>query len=343
MRLVSPFLKHALYPALHHSGILRRLEPPGDYTVVNYHGVLPSDHSHPDLFLDGNLVRPQALRKQLQFLKTHYHVIHPEKFREAIERDEPIAARTVLVTCDDGLLNVLTDMLPILQSENVPCLFFVTGASCSEQPPMLFYEELYQLMRNTPLSAELQLADQDGTAEEQGFQALWWQMVRRASRLQEAERAEWMSRVRAQCGTPARRPSEKRTRLLKKAELNRLIEAGMSVGAHTLTHPILSLCNEEQARREIANSKLELEQATGQKVWAFAYPYGNSATMGEREVRMAEEAGFTCAFLNVEHWDGTGSSSFTIPRVHVGLRTTLPEFAAHLSGFHNRLQRAAGG
>ena len=58
----------------------------------------------------------------------------------------------------------------------------------------------------------------------------------------------------------------------------------MTIGAHTLSHPILSLCSDEEARHEIQQSKNDLEQALGRQVWAFAYPFGNSATMGEREV-----------------------------------------------------------
>ncbi len=150
MRLVSPLLKHAVYPALHHTGCLDRITPIGSCSVVNYHGVVPPEHSSNDTFLDGNLVRPQVLRQQLQFLKSHFHVVHPDDFRASIEQGRPLPARAVLVTCDDGLLNTLTDMLPVLRSEGIPCLFLVTAASCSDQPGMLWYEELYHLMRASP-------------------------------------------------------------------------------------------------------------------------------------------------------------------------------------------------
>jgi peptidoglycan/xylan/chitin deacetylase (PgdA/CDA1 family) len=117
----------------------------------------------------------------------------------------------------------------------------------------------------------------------------------------------------------------------------------MSIGAHTLSHPVLSLSSEEEARREIQESKIELEHALGRSVWAFAYPFGNPSTMGEREVRLAQEAGFACAFLNVEHWGTARSDPFALPRTHVSRDTALPEFAAHLSGLHTRLQRMVGG
>jgi len=85
-----------------------------------------------------------------------------------------------------------------------------------------------------------------------------------------------------------------------------------------------------------------LERALGRSVWAFAYPYGNPATMGERETRLAQESGFTAAFMNVEHWEAAEFSPFKIARTHVTRDTTLPELAAHLCGLHARLRRAVG-
>jgi peptidoglycan/xylan/chitin deacetylase (PgdA/CDA1 family) len=350
MRLVSPLLKHAVYPALHYAGLLGRFAPPGGYAVVNYHGVVPSDHSDSDGFLDGNLVRPDVFRRQLQFLKAHYQVIHPEDFRAWIEQGKPLPPRAVLLTCDDGLVNALTDMVPVLRSESVSCLFFVTTASCSDNPGMLWYEELYLLMRNRPLTTpELQLLTEEGVESPppENFQAQWWSTVKRASRLEARARADWMGLVRSHCGATQRVRSERRWRLMNAAELKQLAGHGMSVGAHTRTHPILSLCSEEEARREIQESKSDIERVLGRPVWAFAYPFGNPSTMGEREVRLAREAGFACAFLNVEHWGGGGgaepSNPLALARTHVTLDMTLPEFSAHVSGLHKRLQRVVTG
>ena len=162
MRFVSPLLKHAVYPALHHTGCLDRIAPVGGCSVVNYHGVVPADHSSDDTLLDGNLVHPEVFRQQLQFLKSHYHLVHPNDFRAWIEQGKPLPPRAVLVTCDDGLVNTLTDMLPVLQSEGISCLFLVTAYSCSNDPGMLWYEELYHLMRTKPLAdSDLPLSAED--------------------------------------------------------------------------------------------------------------------------------------------------------------------------------------
>jgi len=344
MRLVSPLLKRVVYPAMRRAGWLDHTMPPGGYAVVNYHGVFPAGYSDGEEFLDGGLVQPLDLRRQLQFLKSHYRVIAPEDFRAWIEQGKPLPPRSVLVTCDDGLLNILTDMLPVLQDESVPCLFFVTSASCSEDPGMLWYEELYHLMQDQPLSGlDSQLPIEIGAEfnSPENLQARWWSVVRRASQLNAEARVDWMTAVRTHCGPAPARP-EKRWRLLNIRELKKLSEAGMSIGAHPRTHPVLSLCSDEEARREIQECKIEIEGALGRPVWAFAYPFGNPSTMGGREMLLARQAGFSCAFLNVEHWPGQGFNRFALPRTHVTTDMTLPEFAAHLSGVHTRLRRAVG-
>ena len=50
--------------------------------------------------------------------------------------------------------------------------------------------------------------------------------------------------------------------------------AGMQIGAHTVSHPILARLTDEQARQEISDSKNCLEQLLGERVGLFAYPNG---------------------------------------------------------------------
>ena len=345
MLVVSPLLKRVVYPALHHSGCLDHVNPAAGYAVVNYHGVLRSGYSSGDIPLDGSLVQPEAFRHQLQFLKAHYHVIHPEEFRASIEQGKPLPPRSVLVTCDDGLVNAFTEMLPVMQSENVPCLFFVTAASCGDQPGMLWFQELYHLMQSNPLMGlDPRLPSEERAANRQNdLHSLWWNTVRRASRWDSTIRADWMDRVRGSCDSTLLAASDRQWRMLGNTELKQLVEAGMSIGSHSLSHAVLSLCSDEEARREIQDSKIEIEQALGRPVWAFAYPFGDPFTVGERELRLARESGYSCAFVNVEHWDTECGNSFALERIHVTSDMTMPELAAHLSGIHKRLQRAVAG
>src|SRR6266513_5422022 len=114
MRLVSPLLKHVVYPGLSRLGYLRRLATPAP-SVVTYHGVLPREYQVRDVALDGHLVTAKAFTEQILLLKKNYNIISPEQFLQWCEGQLDLPRRSVLLTCDDGLLNAMTDMLPIVR------------------------------------------------------------------------------------------------------------------------------------------------------------------------------------------------------------------------------------
>ena len=113
----------------------------------------------------------------------------------------------------------------------------------------------------------------------------------------------------------------------------------MTVGAHTLSHPVLSRAPDDLAWHEISESRSVLKKALGQEAWAFAYPFGNGATVTRRDVRLTEEAGFRCAFMNVGGGFGAPMDRFAVPRVHVTSEMNLSEFEAHISGFYRTLRK----
>jgi peptidoglycan/xylan/chitin deacetylase (PgdA/CDA1 family) len=346
MRLVSPLLKHVVYPSLSKAGYLRRAarEP----AVLTYHGVLPARYKIVDPDLDGNLVSADSFRQQLTLIKEQYNVVSPNEFRLWCEADHELPPRSVLLTCDDGLQNSLFDMLPILEEFELECLFFVTGASLSHTPTMLWYEELYLmfLVARERFALEMPEVGMRAAASQREKRSLWWELVRKLSQFDLNERRKFLKKIRMQLkladGWDAEYHEDpvfsRRFLMLNQPDLHQLARAGMCIGTHTLSHPVLSQATQDVAWSEISESKLDLEKLLGQEIWALAYPFGDSSSVTPREVRMAERAGFQCAFLNADGGFGTQTSKFALPRVHVTAEMTLPEFAARLSGVHRSLQ-----
>lgn len=62
--------------------------------------------------------------------------------------------------------------------------------------------------------------------------------------------------------------------MMTSEEVKAMRQAGMQIGAHTVSHPILARLTDEQARQEISGSKAYLEQLLGESVGVFAYPNG---------------------------------------------------------------------
>jgi peptidoglycan/xylan/chitin deacetylase (PgdA/CDA1 family) len=353
MRFVSPLLKKVVYPWLAGTGYLRGRASGGDLCVVTYHGILPQGYEVIDPDLDGGLVSDEAFRRQLRLLKSRYHVVAPEEVLAWAREGRRLPKRSVLLTCDDGLLNTLTDMVPVLREENLSCLFFVLGASTRQISQMLWYEELYLALLAAPagtysfetLGMTVELKDRKQRRQ------VWGALLKKLSPLNHAERDVVTALARTQFGLSAAWDAEcsiseaRRGRflLLNLGQLRQLVAQGMTVGSHTMSHPILSQQSSELAWKEILESRAALQTALGTEVWAFAYPFGDPASAASREWQMAEQAGFACAFMNVGGGFGAALPKFALPRVHVTAEMSLAEFEAHVSGFHNALRMRLSG
>jgi peptidoglycan/xylan/chitin deacetylase (PgdA/CDA1 family) len=349
MRLVSPLLKRVVYPALAGCGYFRHAAPPG-VAMVTYHGIFPSGYRSIDPILDGNLVTASTFRAQLALLKRQYTLIRPEEFLLWLQGKQKLPPRSVLLTCDDGLKNTLTEMLPILEELELSCLFFITGSSLAEGSEMLWYERLYLMFLSAGESIRLEIEEialRHSANGRQEKHSLWWKLAREFSAFDALHRSRLLDQVRSQLGLTEgwdagfrRDPAQcSRFFLLNAAELHRLADSGMCIGAHSLSHPVLSMSGEALAWKEISESRSGLEQALTRKVWALAYPFGDPTSITAREFAMAARAGFDCAFANVGGGFGAAMPSFALPRVHVTADMNLGEFEAHVSGFYRRLRK----
>jgi peptidoglycan/xylan/chitin deacetylase (PgdA/CDA1 family) len=344
MRLVSPLLKHIVYPGLSRSGYLRRLATSAP-AVVTYHGIVPGGYEVRDAVLDGHLVTAEAFTRQMQLLKSSYNIISPQEFLRWCEGDCELPRRSVLLTCDDGLVNTLTDMLPIIQKMGVPFLFFVTSASCDEVSSMLWYEQLYILLQAAGRETLLQLRQSlNPDRAPVQVQSIWMDLMKKLSALDWHSRRKALDQLRTRIGISNRWDSEysqnealrRRFFMLNVTELKELQRSGATIGAHSISHPMLSQMAECDAFEEISGSRSRLEAALGGPVLAFALPFGNSQAVSDREPELAKRAGFRFAFMNVE--DTSAENKFAFPRVHVSFNTTVAELDAHLSGLHQSIR-----
>jgi peptidoglycan/xylan/chitin deacetylase (PgdA/CDA1 family) len=359
-----------VFPALSKSGYLRHAAGDGP-AVVTYHGVFPSGYQIRNSALDGNLVHANALRRQLELLKRRYHVITPEEFLRWSELQwseeksgdgkssqekhpavkQSLPPRSILLTCDDALRNTLTEMVPILRDFGLSCLFFATGASTDPTPSMLWYEELYLMLLDAAEPIALILPEPGisiniVSPRPKQRHAFWWSLVENFSQFSAQSRREFLNRIQQQLRLSEDWRSKfvvdahlaARFLTLDKCGLRQLAAAGMTIGAHSLSHPILARASDDLAWQEIYESKTNLEKALGQPAWAFGYPFGNAATVARRDLKFAELAGFRCAFMNTGGGFGATNYRFAIPRVHVTADMNLSEFEANISGFYRSLR-----
>jgi O-antigen/teichoic acid export membrane protein/peptidoglycan/xylan/chitin deacetylase (PgdA/CDA1 family) len=105
---------------------------------------------------------------------------------------------------------------------------------------------------------------------------------------------------------------------------------------HTVTHPNLLHLDAERARREIEESKRELEERLERATTAFCYPAG---LFGRRERDLVEAVGLTIA-VSCEPGPNVGTTDrLALHRSQIDRRDTLLDFRAKVGGGHDRPPR----
>jgi peptidoglycan/xylan/chitin deacetylase (PgdA/CDA1 family) len=111
---------------------------------------------------------------------------------------------------------------------------------------------------------------------------------------------------------------------LTTAQLQQVVDAGITIGAHTMHHVDLAAVAPSVAADEISRSRSVLQRLTGQPVADFAYPYG---IFTSRVVAMVRQAGFRDASTTEPGGRQYASQPFLLRRTEVSGYDTLSSFA----------------
>jgi peptidoglycan/xylan/chitin deacetylase (PgdA/CDA1 family) len=98
---------------------------------------------------------------------------------------------------------------------------------------------------------------------------------------------------------------------MTRSQLLEMDAGGVTIGAHSRTHPDLRACNPAELEREVRGSKEDLEDLLGKPVTAFAYPTG---LINDRVVAAVAAAEFTTAVTTCPGWWRPTTEVLRIPR-----------------------------
>ncbi|MFJ5832430.1 polysaccharide deacetylase family protein [Streptomyces sp. NPDC093089] len=119
------------------------------------------------------------------------------------------------------------------------------------------------------------------------------------------------------------------SRMLSRAQLAELDEAGVEIGGHTRTHPQLDVLRAGRMREEVAGCGRELEDVLGHRVTAFAYPHGYSSRAVRAQVRAA---GWTSSAAVRDAFSSAGDDPWRIARLMVRADTGRERFREWMRG-----------
>lgn len=255
-------------------------------SILIYHRVL----ARPDPLFPGE-VDAVLFERQLRLLKCFYT---PLSLSDAVQRlqNGNLPQRAACITFDDGYADNAQVALPLLRRHGMHATFFIATG----------YLDGGQMWNDTVIDAVRQAVGPvlDLRKHELGTfpvaslaqrQAAIATLLGQLKYLPFARRQQLAMRIRGQAGVLAGPPA-----MLSTAQLRQLHAAGMEVGAHTDSHPILSTLPDHAARQNIADGKRQLESLIQAPVTLFAYPNGKAGRdYGAPHVAMVKSLGFKAA------------------------------------------------
>ncbi len=243
----------------------------GQLTSLCFHRIgVPADDlsSDPSLFT----MSVEEFSAAMRWLRDHADVLREDELLSCLDGLTPWPKRPVCLTFDDGYIDNYSKAFPILLELNLHAWFFVAPDLLSGAATP-WWDAIYQRRANGIIS---------------GAEAR--QLSHQIKSLPDAATQQLLSDLRSSYTATARGS------FMQPEHVRVLADAGMSIGAHSMTHRVLSTLPVADQYREIITSKRSLESLTGRSVRSFAYPVGGDESYSSFTPSLVREAGFRAAF-----------------------------------------------
>ena len=273
------------------TGLHARLAPwtRGQGAILTLHHVRPwmARDFAPNRLLE---VEPAFLDAALGRLRTlGYDLVSMDEVLHRLRT--PTSRPFVALTFDDGYRDLRDHALPILERHGAPFTAYVT-TGFADRTARLWWLELEEALR------VLDRVEAGGTALAAGTAAdktaAFGRLYRKLRAGPEDDLRDTIGRLAAAAGVDA--AALPATLCLDWGEVRSLARHPLcTIGAHTVTHPMLAKHEAPVARAEMADGRRSLEEAIGLPVRHLSYPVGDAGSAGPREHAMAAELGFSSA------------------------------------------------
>lgn len=245
----------------------------------------------------------RAFREQLLHLRRHFRVVPLADLLAKIPRFEG-DGRVVALTFDDGQRNNCTEAYPVLRELGLPATFFVCPGAIEHQR-WIWTQEARLRLDWLSAGARRELAQSWSTGDDSEA------MLERLKAMPTDERIQRVDDLRAASRAFVPTPEQRAYYdIMRWDELRALDPRLVTIGSHTISHPVLTRCSRAAQAEEIRESRRWLEREVGRAVRFFSYPCGAHDAGVVQLVAQVYDAALAGTGLVRQ-----GADRFTVPRV----------------------------
>jgi len=264
-------------------------------TVLAYHRITNPDSADLLGLRQTVSATPDAFAEQMDYMAQKYNVISVETLHGWLHNRSTLPPRAAMITFDDGYRDNWEAATPILLERGLSAVFFLATDHIDSCRPF-FWDKVAYYFDNTkvsdpvlPLVGRVEWTN----ARERNIVQKNWLLA--AKNLVEEEKLRVIDELSAALDVeiPPRAFADV---TLTWEQVRAMKSVGMTIGAHTRTHPILTKISTKQAETQIRDSKSKIESEIGFQVETFAYPNGHVTDYNENIQQQLSRLGFLSAF-----------------------------------------------
>ena len=241
------------------------------------------------------------LRRQLAYLASRCQVVDPDE--QARVEDGP-AIRPVrplaVITVDDGYADFHDYAFPVLRELGIPATLFVTTGFV-DGTCWMWWDRIRWALEHTDQSrVEFSFREEVLRGElttDAGRSAFWQTLVPALRFVADGEKEGVVAQLAAELAVTIPAEAPPRYAPTTWAQIVTMAEAGVTMGAHTRTHPILSQLDSKAAMAEIVGCRDDLAARLGWAPKWFAYPQGGPADFNAETESLVAQAGFSGCYV----------------------------------------------
>jgi peptidoglycan/xylan/chitin deacetylase (PgdA/CDA1 family) len=262
----------------------------------------------------GLTINPVFFDRQIQYLTNQYSIL---PMSEALYRlkSGTLDRNTVVITFDDGYRDNYTIAYPILQRYQAPATIFIThDAVESGTFGWHRFDTSIMMSQQNELDLEKFGLRKYLLARNIDRGKAVVELHSKMKKMPDTDRRAVEKYVLNVLGDPV---GNERI-MLCWHEIREMQQSGLiTIGAHTLTHPILTQISKDSALEEIRDCKKYIEKEIGSSVDFFAYPNGRAVDFDNAIIEMVKGSGYQAACSTIPPGHFSEINMFALQRLDV--------------------------
>ncbi|GAB4554219.1 MAG: polysaccharide deacetylase family protein [Anaerolineae bacterium] len=263
-------------------------------TVLAYHRINDPFSPQFDAYRPNVSGTPTQFEMQMTWIKRRFNVITLDQCIAALTSKANLPPRPLLITFDDGYLDNYTNAYPTLKRLGLPAVIFLMTRGMDDPSPPWWDEVAIYLNKTQKNAADLPLIGQTDLSSAELRRNAADKLLRALKAVTEEEKLAYIAELRATLHM--NEVTADPPLFMNWDQVREVVNNGVACMPHTVTHPILTRVTDEEAYRQLRESKEKIEAETKQSCTAFAYPNGTTADYSIETIKVLRQLGYQAAF-----------------------------------------------